>query len=175
MIKVRPLPSGEIAIESQKQKDDEGFAPLRLRLKSVVLDIDADSGRTTTSCVLVEGNGSSDDVDLHPGLVAALNALAALPGGKAHSSEWYKALPQVNGKLVPDRTFHNWRQKLLEKKLVRAVPDCEHVYELTTAGAATAKPLPSPTDSSQETAATAITLEGGSEGRESEGEGPSSP
>jgi hypothetical protein len=164
MIKVRALASGDISIESQKQKDDEPFDPVRLRLRKVMLDADPTTGRMRTSCVLVESRSSMDTADLlHPGLNVALQALATFSSAPVHSTVWFNALPPVNGKPVPERTFHNWRQKLLNKGLVRALPDRDHFYELTTLGAATARQLPTPLLGTA-TAATATPPEGGSPG-----------
>jgi hypothetical protein len=116
-----------ITVFNNKQKNDEGFSAITLRLKRVSLGEEVD-GNEVTSCVLESTNA------LHGAVKNALVILGTFPEG-SDSSTWHKAIAEhLGGIRVADRTFHNWREALLELGLVEAVPDKAHHYRLTEAG-----------------------------------------
>ncbi|HYT73514.1 MAG TPA: AAA family ATPase [Vicinamibacterales bacterium] len=125
-----------ITVSNTKQKDDEEFAPITLRLKQVPLRMPAEAEEELTSCILESADSlSSAPTGLTESLTQALAALAAFPNG-ASSSDWQDALTRHYGFAVHKRTFHNWRQALQERGAVEVVPDQAHQYRLTDAGKA---------------------------------------
>ena len=126
---------GVIKISNTKQRDDTEFAPLHFRLKRVAVGLDED-GHELTSCVVESTeidppNGES----LYAGLKLALAALDPSPGGSP-TALWHVAVSEASGRAVPKKTFHNWRQALLERGFVETVPGVDHSYRLTAKGRA---------------------------------------
>ena len=67
-------------------------------------------------------------------LTQALSALVSFPDATATSSAWRKAVQQTSATGIPQRTFHNWRRRLLELGFVEKRSDARHAYRVTDAG-----------------------------------------
>lgn len=124
----------QIELVNEKQRDAAEFSPITLWLKPVTVMGMADhTGEPVTSCVVSE---MSDYDDVSPkatlGVQAqtGLNVLAGFPDGVASSTEWQTQLGRRLGKPAPDRTFHNWRKKLIAERAIEAVPDRPHQYRV---------------------------------------------
>ncbi len=127
----------QVTIKNTKQKDQEEFKPIQLRLEQVSL-----SGNDDTSCVLKALGGSvslppagGGTVTLPSSEAEALKTLALEPGQAMTSAQWQKAIGASRQNLVANKTFHNWRKGLLDKGFVEAVPGQSHHYRLTADGA----------------------------------------
>jgi hypothetical protein len=126
-----------ITLVNEKQKDDEEFKPVTLRLKSVEVGT---ADKPTTSCVLLTDNVSAFPAassPLNTSEQLALDALVML--GSAASGKWLEAVAAAKGGTLPPKTFQNWRSALVEKGFVELVPDQPHTYRATEAGCAIAK------------------------------------
>ena len=132
MISVAKNQGGVVTVKNSKQKNQEPFEPIRLRLKQVKLGVDARTRQPTTSCVLVaagtvlpptSARQSEPAPSLGKGEERALKALASFREVGAASGEWHKAIKTTFGVDVPGRTFNNWRKGLLAKGLVEDIPE----------------------------------------------------
>ena len=125
----------DITVSNTKQRDQDEFKPITLRLETVSLE----SG--DTSCVLrhdgetttVVPADSASVVALGPGEQEALEALAAMLGGSATSRDWRAAIAVRRAKLVSRRTFQNWLKQLKTKGHVEEDPNHSRRYQLTAA------------------------------------------
>jgi hypothetical protein len=134
----RDQKSGVITLTNIKQKDEEKFQSITLKLKQVCLGTDG-AGNSLTSCVLEGTNAVSAALNLGIGIggagaLIALQALASSPGGEAHSSAWRAAVNKLEGKTVPPRTFQHWRAHVVKMGLVEKIPGGVHRYRVTHAG-----------------------------------------
>jgi hypothetical protein len=129
-----------ITISNEKQKDDEGFKPIALRLTPIVVGTDS-SNQPVKSCVLLDAKVNSQVSSLSPlngSEQLALDVLGRL--GTASSGEWREAIATAKAPTeVPDKTFQNWRSALVGNGYVEEVPEKQHFYRLTPAGRAIAK------------------------------------
>lgn len=119
-----------VTVSNTKQKDHEEFAPISLCLKPVSLGTNQD-GEEVTSCVL-EAHSASETAGgvLTPPLLRALSALMEFPDSTAHSTRWQHAIGKQSP--VPAKTFHNWRQRLLDEGCIENVKRC--TYRVTPIG-----------------------------------------
>jgi putative DNA primase/helicase len=136
-----------VVITNDKQKDDEEFKPLSLRLKPIDLGTDPETKRLRTSCVLVESE--PQDEAISQGHADSLNAreevaLAALANvDVATSGQWQGEVSSLMVKDIPDRSFQRWREKLVRLGLVESAPDDgPHSYRVTAKGKAHANGTP---------------------------------
>jgi AAA domain-containing protein len=132
----RDKTSDVITLTNEKQKDEEKFQSISLKLKQVCLGTNA-VGQPVTSCVLEATNAVLGALDLGIGesLLSALKVLATLPHGEARSGVWRTAISDAVGKKVAEKSFHNWRNALLKAGYVEGVgPDPIHGYRITEAG-----------------------------------------
>jgi hypothetical protein len=115
MIRLERSKEGIISVVVDKQKDELDGGPIRFRLKQVPLGTNAETGDVITSAVLVDANEEADApaAGLADGPRVALLSLASL-GGRAESGEWRGAI-SMTGKAVAERTFHNWKDELIEQ------------------------------------------------------------
>jgi AAA domain-containing protein len=114
-----------ITVKNNKQKDDEEFQPMKLRLEQVPVGSGFDQ---TTSCVLrLEGRvlARAQTLPLH--LRMTLEALASCPNGEASIHQWRART------LSTERTIHTHRRELAEKGLVEARQPKGH-YAITEKG-----------------------------------------
>jgi predicted transcriptional regulator len=125
---------GIITVHNNKQKDDEEFKTIHLRLKQVALDDGA------TSCVLEAAAVRSGAPEvLAAQFKTTLAALATSPDRTATTKEW---ATRAN---LKERTFHSHRKALVERGYVEEVK--RGIYTITQAGqtaigpAATARTL----------------------------------
>jgi hypothetical protein len=144
--------AGVITLTCSKQKDAECFAPIKMNLECFAID---EASKPTKSCVPVgaEGKSNAGPPRLNQGEQKTLDALAGLDG-MATSATWRQATG------FPEKTFHNHRKSLVEKGYAEKSAALPHLYQLTDAGAASAKPLPLASQDTRptETAATATPL-----------------
>jgi hypothetical protein len=138
ILQQRDKKSDVITLTNDKQKDEEKFQPITLKLKQVCLGTDG-AGNPVTSCVLETTNAVSTALNLGIGIggagaLIALQALASCPGGEAHSSAWRAAVNKLQGKTVSPRTFQNWRAHVVNTGLVVGIPGGVHQYRVTSAG-----------------------------------------
>jgi hypothetical protein len=137
-----------VTVENEKQKDDEQFPAIRLRLRTLKLGVDDKTGRPITSCVVVPADGivgdaqaeaaMSNDSELSESNDAQLFALDTLEGlREASSGEWREWIEAMGNAPVPERTFHHWREGLLEQGLVECIDAAKHVYRCTEKGRTT--------------------------------------
>lgn len=125
MVGVAVNGSGVITVTNDKQKDDEEFADIKLRLAKVITSGQAEP--EITSCVVVPAHDSADESDaLSSPLKNTLSALQAQPEGMAGSKTWEKASGLKN------RTFHSHREKLNQTGYVEEVR--AGVYRATEKG-----------------------------------------
>jgi putative DNA primase/helicase len=132
-----------VLISNEKQKDDEEFKPIALRVKQIVVGSDL-TGKPVTSCVLVDAGTSGPLHPAAPGMLPlnaseqfALNVLGGL--GTAPSGVWHSAVASAKKATVPTKTFHNWRSALVERGCVETIPESPQQYRLTATGSAMAK------------------------------------
>jgi RecA/RadA recombinase len=93
-----------ITVKNSKQKDDEEFETMRLRLEQVEVE---STGERTTSCVLVTADKVTPRSPALPRhLRSSLRALASFPDGEASIADWRA---KSNAK---DRTIHKHREEL---------------------------------------------------------------
>src|SRR5262249_51805394 len=80
-----------VTVKNDKQKDEEEFDPIRLRLQAIQV---GESDEDITSCVLVPYGGSdrAENSALPGHLRRALAALESCESGTATSNAWLKAL-----------------------------------------------------------------------------------
>jgi putative DNA primase/helicase len=105
-----------IRITNEKQKDEEEFEPVTLKLKVIDLGNDSAADRKITSCVLVDSDGEPESPSLHQSQQKALVTLKQL--SSATSSQWRAALETELGGVVSPKSFDNWRKALLAKNLI---------------------------------------------------------
>ena len=125
-----------ITLTNTKQKDQEPFEPIQLRLKQVELD----DGETScvlvdgeTSCVLVAGDSPSTTSPapwVNASQRRALGALASFGRDGASSAEWRQAIETTHRVECPERTFQNWRTDLVKKGTVELVPEKDNTYRV---------------------------------------------
>jgi hypothetical protein len=137
MILQRKDSHGDITVSNTKQKDDEEFGDIHLRLSKVSIGVD-ETGDPITSCVV-----ESTAPGVSPGHASAaeparpaLAALAKMPEATAHSTDWRKATEAaLSTRALPEKSFHNWRKRLLEAGFVEAVQGRKRgVYRVTSLG-----------------------------------------
>jgi hypothetical protein len=137
-----------VTITNEKQKDDEEFKPVSLRLKQIDLGNDPVTKRSLNSCVLVDaeldGSAPGDQKTDLPNESEQLALVALAPLVVAPSGEWHGAVSTLRQKEIPEKTFHNWRRQLVELGLVEPAPEHgPHSYRLTAAGKSAANGMPS--------------------------------
>lgn len=119
-----------VTVTNTKQKDHEAFPPINLCLRPVPLGPN-ESGEELTSCVLEAHSGSDTACGvLTPPLLRALSALMEFPDGTGHSTRWQHAIGKRSP--VPQKTFHNWRQRLLDDGFIEQAKT--HTYRVTPIG-----------------------------------------
>lgn len=132
-----------VSIRNVKQKDDEEFPDLKLKLVTVPLKTAAITAgkKTPTSCVLsVVESGDTPTPAAAPAisLISASERLALEVligyGASLPSGEWRDAVFAEKGDPVPLKTFHNWRMALVAKGYVEPDPEKAHHYRPTAAG-----------------------------------------
>jgi RecA/RadA recombinase len=159
MVRVVKSKDGVLTVTNNKQKDDEEFGAVMLRLHRVT--VGSCSNQQTTSCVLVPTGatiGAPIVVPAH--LRPSLEALAQCPERVATTSEWAIRAGQK------ERTLHSHRKRLVAEGYVEGAGHGR--YSLTEKGrsalegAATATHLHVALDTGMPsgTAATATTPEG---------------
>ena len=113
-----------ITVENTKQKDDEEFPDIHLRLKTVVVEGD------NTSCVIEPSAGRSATRNGIPAqLKNALAAITTSPDDSLTTAEWARKAG------LKDRTLHSHRKALVTKGLVEEIR--RGVYRVTAQGRAT--------------------------------------
>jgi hypothetical protein len=107
MIRISRDSKGHITVTNNKQKDDEAFGPIRLRLEPVVVAEGTDGN--VTSCVPVAHDAiiAIDEDVLAPHLRDTLTALAESPEGSLSRRQWI-----MTAKL-PERTLDQHRKELV--------------------------------------------------------------
>jgi hypothetical protein len=134
-----------VTVENEKQKDNEQFPAIKLRMRVLNLGVDDKTGKPITSCVLVPADGivadmqveaaKANDSELSESNDAELFALDTLEGlGEASSGEWRKWIDDMGTAPVAERTFHHWREGLLEQGLVECIDSAKRVYRCTEKG-----------------------------------------
>jgi len=143
MIRASQL-SGVIHINVDKQKDDELGQEICVRLKQVVVGTNANTKGKITSCVPISADGASGHKrpTLAAGPLATLKALVGTSGHSAESGSWRKAVAPPDGRPIPQKTFQNHRQKLLDDKFVEPVEGRDYWYRATDSGIAMANGVP---------------------------------
>jgi hypothetical protein len=112
----------QVIVRNNKQKDDEQFKDIHLRLKQVAVGTD-------TSCVLEAGTaGSVATNPLSSGARETLRALWSSGQDTMTTAEWATAVG------IKERTFHSHRKELLERGHVEVVR--RGVYRVTESGCA---------------------------------------
>jgi hypothetical protein len=133
MILVKNDGHGGITVSNNKQKDVDTFEPITLRLRQVSVGLN-EEGEPVTSCILESaGSPKSFPQGLTDSQTQALATLAGFPGSGS-SSAWQKAIADAYGFVVPKKTFHNWRNALLEKGVIEPDPGQKHHYRVTDLG-----------------------------------------
>lgn len=127
-----------ISISNTKQKDEEEFTAITVRLTPVTVGM-TDKGEELTSCVLEASETEPlPQGDLNTGEAQALAVLVnKFPEG-ARTEAWRGALKGPNGDELPARTYHNYREKLLKLGLVEMVR--MKFYRATDEGKALVRP-----------------------------------
>jgi hypothetical protein len=126
-----------VTVENEKQKDDEQFPAIKLRMRVLNLGVDEKTGKPITSCVLVPADGIVPDVQVEAPRSngSELLALDTLEGlREASSGEWHKWIGDMGNAPVAERTFHHWREELLKQGLVECIDSAKHVYRCTEKG-----------------------------------------
>lgn len=108
----------QVTVTCTKQKDDEEFDDVKLRLQQVDWATDSTSG---TSCILLDGgitsgvrHGEMDIVEQR-----MLDVLRQLPNATAKVADWRAAAKDpITGREVPQRTFDRHRERLQEAGLI---------------------------------------------------------
>ncbi len=135
-----------ITLRNIKQKDAEEFRPITLRLDQIKLDMTGgSSGDPVTSCVVVQADAPQDAGEgaLAQGPRTALDVLSNLNGDGSTAGEWKAAVEAERGKVVAERTFQRWRQRLVQEDLVEQVPETNPPkYRLTEDGHVRASGVP---------------------------------
>jgi hypothetical protein len=134
---------GYLNLSCEKQKDEEEFESILLSMKTVSLDVDDDT-KPLTSVVIVAVDGEervpSPARQLPKNAMLALEALRELNLEVVTKQEWLAAIKEKRNQETPDRTFHNWVDKLEETGLMESPGTAQ--YRLRNLGA-TATTLPS--------------------------------
>jgi len=113
-----------ITVRNNKQKDDEEFKDIHLRLKQVALSNDDDPAR---SCVLEATAAKSNLPDgLSARLKKTLTALASSPDQTATTTKW------ATRASIKERTLHSHRQQLVSGLYVEEVQ--RGIYRVTEEG-----------------------------------------
>jgi hypothetical protein len=124
MIKVSVTHGSVIAIENDKQKDEEQCPIIRVRLERIALGGD----RQETSCIVVAAEGEDQHSPLTDSEQRALTVLRGFPNAAAESTDWRKRLEVEIGRTIAPKTFDNWRRALIQKQCVESVPGERHHY-----------------------------------------------
>ena len=105
MVRVKKASDGLISVTNNKQKDDEEFEPINLRLKQVVIGQEGE--RDVTSCVLVPASSAgATEASIDKGCLRTLAALNALVNRRGDTADWRKKAKR------PERTFYDHQKKL---------------------------------------------------------------
>jgi hypothetical protein len=124
MIKVSKKQRVLVTVANNKQKDDEEFPSINLRLQEHLLASDE-----TTSCVLVSTEASEDSVGLAPHLLKTLRALASFENQPVSRRDWSKKVGAL-------RTADNHREQLVDRAYVEQT--ARGMFQITPKGIETA-------------------------------------
>jgi len=110
-----------VTVHNNKQKDDEGFKDIHLRLKQVALE------NGDTSCVLEPGTARPNaSAGLSSAFNKTLSALASSPRETLTTLEW---AARAN---LKERTLHSHRKELLQRRFIEEVK--RGVYRVSEKG-----------------------------------------
>ena len=135
-----------ITLRNDKQKDAEEFRPIRLRLQQVDLGVNHKTGRSVSSCVLIEAadGASPGQTTTNPNHARALRVLVSLASEGEESltaRAWREGIQAESDEEVKGRTFQNWREALTLRGLVQVVPGTNPpTYQPTEEGHASGMP-----------------------------------
>jgi hypothetical protein len=123
-----------VSITNPKQKEDEPFSEILLRLKRVSIGT-SDAGDSPTSCAveLADRRSILPDV-LNAGRRLALAVLVERHPEGAPTTAWMTAIAESTGIELAPRTFHNHRKTLQGRRLVDAMDGKPTRYRPTEAG-----------------------------------------
>jgi hypothetical protein len=141
LLKAKRGPDGTtlLSLTNIKQKEDDPFPEIVLRLKPVSIEA-SNGGDSATSCVLEVGPTPSKVAEvLSGGPKLALEVLTDRYPSGATKREWMAAIAQRGGIELEDlaeRTFHHHREALQKRGLVEAIPGKPPRYRPTEADGA---------------------------------------
>jgi hypothetical protein len=126
------IKKGIIIVSNDKQKDEEQFEAVSLKLQTVDMGLDETVGRNIRSAVLVASNPgpTSEGALLNASLQIAFDALAIDLGGSAASAQWQHAISVRLGNPIAVKTFHNWKKTLLQLGKAEAIPGQKNWYRV---------------------------------------------
>jgi hypothetical protein len=128
-----------ITLKNEKQKDNDLFPDVHVRLREVVVPHPTKQDVSLASCVveaapaLKGGQSNGTGADLHPNHAAALKRLLVL--GQAQTGEWRLAVSKdvkPEGHEIPTDTFEKWRKKLFDLTYIEKNADGS--YSVTALG-----------------------------------------
>jgi hypothetical protein len=130
-----------LTLSCVKQKDSEEFQQLSLRAKEVVIDKSGDGPQKSLVIVGAEATEQSEPAALTEAAAMALGILSGMSGPLVSKQAWKMAVDAEHGKEVPDRTFMNWVDEVLEAGKVER--HTRGYYRLKQPVGATANDVPS--------------------------------
>lgn len=126
-----------VIVSNDKQKDEEEFKSIALRIEQVDLGPDSTTGLQVRSAVLVAtGPPSGEDGALNDGTKKLLDVLSIDLNGSAESGPWCEAISKRLGKPVPSRTFHNWKRNLIDRGAVEPLSGRKGWYQVVESASA---------------------------------------
>jgi hypothetical protein len=123
-----------IVVTNDKQKDQELFLPITVRLTRVSVE-KSDEGEAITTCVLEPTDTTASDARQPSSAeTLALTILAEKFPDGAHTTRWRKAIERHTSTKLKPRTYQNHRIALMTLGLVESVPGQQQHYRATDCG-----------------------------------------